>query len=225
MNTALTDVGPRASLVLLCCKFTRRLPENPLSLFWYPVSAAVAGDVCTCAVKANWLMEKPVLLHTGVCFFLFFFALTIFGIINTWERMNPVYYRRTKMRRLTLAPSFLCPAASSLPPSLPPSLATHLPPLPANALLSLWQKDCWNPFEQPINCHAGWSAMLLTSIPLAARHVTWVPAHHAAIYRSKKKQLAAWMIYTAAELVFMMFPLLAKEEINPGIYWHTSGHG
>lgn len=131
MNTALTDVGPRASLVLLCCKFTRRLPENPLSLFWYPVSAAVAGDVCTCAVKANWLMEKPVLLHTGVCFFLFFFALTIFGIINTWERMNPVYYRRTKMRRLTLAPSLLCPAASSLPPSLPPSLPRHPPPTSA----------------------------------------------------------------------------------------------
>lgn len=59
--------------MLLCCEFSSRLPENPLSMARYPVSVAMAGDMCTCAVKTNLLMENRTYLcelsRFGVLFF------------------------------------------------------------------------------------------------------------------------------------------------------------
>lgn len=61
--------------------------------------------------------------------------------------------------------------------------------------------------------------------PPTAWLVTTVPTHPAAIWQTKlkqTKQLTTSIIYVVAELIFIMFPLLSEEEINPAIYLHTS---
>lgn len=61
----------------------------------------------------------------------------------------------------------------------------------SQGLLSIWQKGWRKAFEHPINCHAGCSVMPTTFIPSATWHITSVPAHHAAICRSKLKHCSA----------------------------------
>lgn len=65
--------------MLLCCEFSSRLPENPLSMARSPVSVAMAGDMCTCAAKTNLLMENRTYLCELSRFSVLFFFLAFFG--------------------------------------------------------------------------------------------------------------------------------------------------
>lgn len=167
---------------------------------WYPVSVAMAWDMCTCAVKTNLLMENRVceLPRLGFFFFAGFyhFPKNYLGCNICWccecvEWTHSVHMRTTNKQTHTHT-GFFSPIYCFYSPRTLSHMASPSGPTSASqGLLSIWQKGWRKAFEHPINCHALCSVMPTSFIPPAAWHITSVPAHHAAICRSKLKQCRA----------------------------------
>lgn len=158
---------------------------------WYPVSVAMAWDMCTCAVKTNLLMEnRPYLCELPRLGIFVISPITISGVIyaavvSMWSGCG--VYEERKHTQFFFFFFFFFSIYCFYSPTLSHMASPSGPTSARQGLLSIWQKGWRTAFEHPINCHAGCSAMPTTFIPPAAWHITSVPAHHTAICWSKSK--------------------------------------